>query len=379
MKRTEIILFGILAVAGLLGCQSARGPRFDARVTSPATFIALTNLAIVTPTNQLNADLLKPPADRFKLGPGDRLEIEILGEPTSRATTVVGPDGKIYFHLLAGLDVWGLSISEAKARIEQGMLNYMREKPQVSVILRRVESQRVWLLGRLATPGIYALTNGPMTLIEALALAGGPTSPTALASLRGGPATPSYSEDIADSHRSFVMRDGSVLPVDFYRLLKQGDMSQNIYLRPDDFVYLPSAMAREVFVLGAVNQPRSVVYRVPTSLVGAIAQAHGTVKDACLSRVAIVRGSLTEPRIAVVDYQDIVKGKAPDVLLEPGDIVYVPLTPYRTLVRYADLIVRTFVQTVAINEGSRAVSRNINPVGVNIGVGGSGPAVSPPP
>ena len=167
MKRTVIILLGILAVAGLLGCQSARGPRFDARLTSPATFVALTNLAIVTPTNQLNADLLKPPGDRFKLGPGDRLEIEILGEPTSRATTVVGPDGKIYFHLLAGLDVWGLSISEAKARIEQGMLNYMREKPQVSVILRRVESQRVWLLGRLATPGIYALTNGPMTLIEA--------------------------------------------------------------------------------------------------------------------------------------------------------------------------------------------------------------------
>ena len=200
-----------------------------------------------------------------------------------------------------------------------------------------------------------------------------------MASLRGGPATPSYSEDIADLRRSFVMRDGSVLAVDFYRLLKQGDMSQNIFLRPDDFVYLPSAIAREVFVLGAVYQPRSVVHRVPTSLVGAIAQAHGTVKDAYLSHVAIVRGSLTEPTIAVVDYQDIVKGKAPDVLLEPGDIVYVPRTPYRTPVRYADLIVRTFAQTVAINEGSRAVSRNINPLGVNIGVGGSGPAVSSPP
>jgi hypothetical protein len=43
------------------------------------------------------------------------------------------------------------------------------------------------------------------------------------------------------------------------------------------------------------------------------------------------------------------------------------------------MIVRTFAQTIAINEGSRAVSRNVNPVGVNIGVGGSGPAVSPPP
>ena len=70
--------------------------------------------------------------------------------------------------------------------------------------------------------------------------------------------------------------------------------------------------------------------------------------------VAIVRGSLTEPKIAVVDYKEIVKGKAPDVLLEPGDIVYVPFSPYRTLVKYADLILKTFVQTVAINEGARA-------------------------
>jgi hypothetical protein len=73
-----------------------------------------------------------------------------------------------------------------------------------------------------------------------------------------------------------------------------------------------------------------------------------------------------------------VKGKAPDVLLEPGDIVYVPFTPYRTLVKYADLIVKSFVQTIAINEGARAVSRNVNPVGVNIGVGAS-PGASPPP
>jgi polysaccharide export outer membrane protein len=114
------------------------------------------------------------------------------------------------------------------------------------------------------------------------------------------------------------------------------------------------------------------------SLVSAIANAQGTIKNAYLSHVAVVRGSLTEPKIAVVDYKELVNGKAPDVLLEPGDIVYVPLTPYRTLVRYADLIVRSFVQTIAINEGARAVSRNVNPVGVNIGVGGSsGASVQP--
>src|SRR2546422_5013134 len=46
------------------------------------------------------------------------------------------------------------------------------------------------------------------------------------------------------SRRSFVIRDGQPLPIDLHRLLKEGDLSQNIYLRPDDFVYVPSATAR---------------------------------------------------------------------------------------------------------------------------------------
>ena len=377
IKRAGVCLLGGLALAILLGCQSAGGPRFDARAPGPAKPAALTNLTSVAETNRLILEWLKPPTNRFTLGPGDYLEIEILGDAVTRATNMVGPDGRIYFYLLPGLDVWGLTLAETRALIERDLLNYVREQPQVSVTLHGVESQRVWLLGRLGKPGLYPMP-APMTLIEALSLAGGPGSSSALASLGGGPVGSGSSEDAADLRRSFVLRDGEVLPVDFYRLLKEGDMSQNIYLRPDDFVYVPLANAREVHVLGAVLLPRSIPFRERMSLVSVIADARGTIKDAYLSHVAIVRGSLTEPKIAVVDLKEILKGQATDVLLEPGDIVYVPFTPYRTLVKYADLILKSFVQTIAINEGARAVSRNINPVGVNIGVGGS-PGISPPP
>jgi hypothetical protein len=92
------------------------------------------------------------------------------------------------------------------------------------------------------------------------------------------------------------------------------------------------------------------------------------VKNAHLSHVAIVRGSLTKPEIAVIDVGDILKGKATDVLLEPRDIVYVPLSPYRYLSKYADLILTTFVRAVAINEGARAGAGNVSPAGVSIGV-----------
>src|SRR5207248_928474 len=109
--------------------------------------------------------------------------------------------------------------------------------------------------------------------------AGGPAQASALAAGGGGAAlNPSGSpEDAADLRRSFVIRSGQFLPVDFYRLLKEGDMSQNIYLQPDDFVYLPSAAAREVYVLGGVTQPRAIPVSDRLTLAGAIAGAGGTM------------------------------------------------------------------------------------------------------
>lgn len=200
-----------------------------------------------------------------------------------------------------------------------------------------------------------------MTLLESISAAGGLLTAT-------GPGN-SGGDDLADLRRSFLIRDGELVPIDFYRLIKEGDMTQNVVLRPDDFIYVPSAAAKDLYVLGAVRVPKAVGWTESTTLISAIANAGGTIKDAYLSHVGIVRGSLAQPKIAIVNYRDIVSGRSPDVLLEPRDIVYVPFSPYRTLVKYADLILTTFARAVAINEGARAVSRDVSPVGVQIGIG----------
>jgi polysaccharide export outer membrane protein len=154
-------------------------------------------------------------------------------------------------------------------------------------------------------------------------------------------------------------------------------MSQNIYLQPDDLVFLPSSLNRDIYVLGAVRTPKAVA-RQQGTLLAAIADAGGPIKNAQLSQVAIVRGSMDNPKISIVDYGDIAKGKAPDVLLEPHDIIYVPFSPYRFLTKYLDLIMLTFVRAVAINEGARAAEPNSAPAGVNIGiVGGTGTILIP--
>jgi protein involved in polysaccharide export with SLBB domain len=362
----------MLLAALLVGCQSAP-PRFQGFVAPPGEA-----LSSVTLSNQINPSWLRPAEDLFTLGPGDKLEIEVLGEPTSKATTVVAPDGKLYYYLLPGIDVWGSTLSQAKARLEEGLAKFVRERPQVSLVLRGVESKRVWILGRVQVPGVYPIA-APMTLLEAISMAGGTMSLSSFHQQEISGAN----DELADLRRSFVMRDGKPLPVDFERLLQQGDLSQNIYLQPDDFIYLPAATAREVYVLGAVAQPRAVPFREGLTVASAIASAYGTIDDAYMHHIVVVRGSLANPQAAVVDYREVINGRARDIALEPQDIVYVPFSPYRYLVRYVELAVDTFVSSAAINAGIRATGvPQTGGAGVFIPVG-SGvqiiPPVSPPP
>jgi polysaccharide export outer membrane protein len=317
----------------------------------------------------IDAAWLKPSTAEFTLGPGDRIAIDVAGQPDSRVETIVGPDGKVYYEMLGGIDVWGKTLSEARVAIEGGLKDYYRDNPRVNLTIQEVGSKRVWVLGRLGTPGLYPL-NGPTTLLDAISAAGGPASGQTVAQLStGGTVTMANpSTNAGDLSQAFVVRKGQPLPVNLHRLLVEGDMSQNIYLEPDDLIYLPSPRAQEIYVLGAVAQARAV--RVPgqATLVSAIASAGGTGPYAHLSNVAVVRGGVSNPAIAIYDYKAIVSGQEPDVRLEPNDIVYVPRTPYRVLARYLDLIVTTFVRTVGVNAGARAANVD-STIGLSVPVG----------
>jgi len=378
-------LASVVSMVLLTGCEhvppqfpdlpTMRGTESSALMTRTTNGVSLSS---VTLNKQIDPSWLQPPIQLFTLGPGDKLEIELLGEPSSRNTTIVAPDGKIYFNLLPGIDVWGLTLAQAKQRLESELGKYVRQQPQVSMVLRGVESKRVWVLGRVQVPGVYPVA-APMTLLEAISMAGGTLG---LSSFRDQSAA-GMTEELADLRRSFVLRQGKLLPVDFQRLLNQGDVSQNIYLQPDDFVYFPAATAREAYVLGAVNQPRPIPYTKDLTVAGAIASVYGTINGAYMHHVAVVRGSLQNPQIAIVDYKRVIRGEAQDMPLQPYDIVYVPFSPYRYLQRYAELILNTFVSASAINAGSSVfANKQAGAAGVFIPVG-SGvqvlPPVSPPP
>jgi protein involved in polysaccharide export with SLBB domain len=260
------------------------------------------------------------------------------------------------------MDVWGLTLGQTRDMIQHELGKYVRGQPQVNVILRGVESKHVWLLGRFQQPGVYNMST-PMTLLEAIAMAGGSQSFAGTRQIsEGGP----LGEDLADLRRSFIVRNGRMLPVDFQALMDKGDLSQNIYLQSDDFVYFAPAYAKEVYVLGAVTQPKPVQYVKGMTVIQAITGAYGTVRNAFLAHTVIVRGSLSQPQIAIVNYYDIVKGRAPDVVLQANDIVYVPFTPYRYLRNYLDTALDTFASSAAINAGSRAANGNASSISIPV-------------
>jgi len=359
--RHEGCWIGFILVGLLAGCASP-GPRFDARQPELLTGATAslsggqTNtgsllesaFSAIQPTNQIRPEWLIAPTNFFRLGPGDSLDIEVLGEQTSRTSVLVGPDGRIYFSLLPGLQVWGLTLTETRDLLERELARYIRIKPEVTVTLKAVGSKRVWVLGSIQNPGVYSLAT-PLTLLEAVSSAGG---------IAGIPGTLSGAPDLQNS---FLLRKGEIVPVDFNRLLSQGDLSQNVFLQPDDFVYLRPATARNVYVLGAVAVPNIVPHADTLTLAGAVASAGGTLEYAYLSHVAVVRGSLASPRIAIVDYKAICQGKETDVRLQPGDIVYVPYVPYRKLALFAEAILRQFVFTIASNEGYKAADLSLGP------------------
>lgn len=197
----------LAAMAGLSACSTNHGSnKFDPRdpnATAPVSEAATARFVTIDKSASIDPAWLKPTTEEYTLGPGDKLEIEVLGEDGSRDWTVVTPDGKIYYSLLKGIHVHGKTLSMVKTELEKGLLEFYKH-PQVSLILTDANSKRVWVLGRLYGPGIYALKR-PTRVLDALSMAGGLLT----AHFTG------TTEELADLSHSFLKRDGKLMPVDF--------------------------------------------------------------------------------------------------------------------------------------------------------------------
>lgn len=113
------------------------------------------------------------PADAYAIGIGDVIEIAVWKNPDLTVTVPVRPDGRVSVPLLGDVQAAGMTPLALKQTLTEGFRQYVTA-PGVSVVIKEINSQKVFVTGEVAKPGAYDLR--PHTkLMQALALAGGLT------------------------------------------------------------------------------------------------------------------------------------------------------------------------------------------------------------
>ena len=142
-----------------------------------------------------------------------------------------------------------------------------------------------------------------------------------------------FSPNLKRLANSFIVRGDRKLDVDFTKLLLSEDDSQNLYIHPKDYVYLAATDTKEVFLLGYVNAPQRLPFVPGMTLMSALSSVDGwpppSPYSPDLKRFLVIRGALECPQVCMIDLKMILTGRARDVFLMPGDIVYATHKKFR--------------------------------------------------
>jgi polysaccharide export outer membrane protein len=247
----------------------------------------------------------------YRVGPGDLLELKVFQVDELSQTVRVSEDGSITLPLLGRIVVEGLT-QEGVVQKLTGLLQAKYVKnPQVTIFIKEYKNQQVAVIGAVEKAGSYELV-GRKNLLQIISMAGG-FSDTA-------------------GNEIFILREGpdgvtSSVAIDLKDLLVNGNQKLNIPIEPNDVINVPVDREIRVFVMGRVNKPGAIKSKLSegVTLFQAIADAGGLAEGAKESAITITRKDKAgkEQKIKV-NLRDIIKGKKKDIVLQEGDVVYVP-------------------------------------------------------
>jgi polysaccharide biosynthesis/export protein len=161
------------------------------------------------------------PAD-YVIGPDDVLSILFWRNQEISGDVVVRPDGLISLPVLNEVHAAGLTPEQLRQKLMQQATKYF-EEPNVTIVVKAINSRKVYITGMVAKPGPYSLS-GAMTVVQLIAMAGG-------------------LHEFADAKNISVLRteNGRQVRIPFnYKDVQQGrNLKQNILLKPGDTVIVP--------------------------------------------------------------------------------------------------------------------------------------------
>lgn len=158
----------------------------------------------------------------YVIGADDVLGIVFWRDRDMSGDVVVRPDGKISLPLLNEIQAAGLTPEQLRKQLETAARHYM-EDPTITVVVRTINSRKVFVTGEVTRPGPYPLT-GPTTVLQIIATAGGLL-------------------EYADAKNIIVMRVQNGRSVSFrfnYKdVTRRKNLQQNIQLLPGDTIIVP--------------------------------------------------------------------------------------------------------------------------------------------
>lgn len=211
-KNCYLILIFLLSLV-LTGCAAS------ARNAPPAA----------SPSKQTSSSAQIP---EYRIRAGDQLDIKFFYNPDLNEQVFVRPDGRISLQLAHEIIAAGLTPAQLTDVLTR---KYSAEldKPEITVIVRAFGGQRVYVDGEVNKPGIINLST-PMTVVQSLAEAGGV-------------------KDTARTSELVIIRRGPdekpvALVMDMEKVIDGTDMGRDLYLMPNDIVYVPKSRIANINV-----------------------------------------------------------------------------------------------------------------------------------
>lgn len=207
LKRSRSRFLSLFAIVVLLsGVTSAQTPARG----NPAT--------AKTPGAMPPAGASVQVAPDFVIGPEDVLGILFWRDADMSGDVAVRPDGRITLPLLGDLQAAGLSPDALRDQILKAASKYLTDA-NVTVVMRQINSRKVFITGEVAMPGTFPLT-GPRTVMQLIALAGGLS-------------------EFAKGEEISVIRGQQAFKFNYKDVSKGKKLEQNILLQPNDTVVVP--------------------------------------------------------------------------------------------------------------------------------------------
>jgi polysaccharide export outer membrane protein len=330
MKKTIFVILMIVFHAGCTGLKMVDpAPDVEGVTIQPITAelvnelftMALRQKSEFTKLSKTLGAFLNEDIYQYHVGPQDVLNITVWDHPELTipqgqfrnpdvAGNLVFQNGTIYYPYVGYLHVAGKKVPEIQDLLTR-RLSVTIQSPQLSVSVAVYRNQKAYVLGEVNSPGPKAITDVPLTILEAIGQA--------------GDATPE-----ADLTKVTLTREGSVYDIDLLAIYQDGDPNQNVLLKNGDVLHIPNQSLRKVFVMGETTKQVSLLIdqnRRTTTLTEALSDAGGI--DQITSnpgRIFVLRGTGTAGERLIYH----IDAESPDVLILadqfqvlPRDVVYV--------------------------------------------------------